>query len=96
MLGLGIDAFLMASAGAMVTVVERNPLVYTLLYDGWNTARQYPQLRKIMDRMRLVHADSIEYLPTLTDRPDVIYVDTMFPSPDKLKSETKKGMTLSR
>lgn len=38
--GLGIDAFIMAYLGAQVTVLERSPIVYTLLKDGLNIAVQ--------------------------------------------------------
>lgn len=98
--GLGEDAFIFAKHGCRVTMFERNPLVRCLLADGLDRARLAAeqgdeQLRNILSRLSLVAADSIEVLSSLGDdeRPEVIYIDTMFPERAK-SAKVKKGMQL--
>lgn len=38
--GLGIDAFVLTYFGVHMTIIERNPIVYTLLREGYEVARQ--------------------------------------------------------
>jgi 16S rRNA (guanine1516-N2)-methyltransferase len=38
--GLGKDAFVLASLGCRVTLVERNPVVHALLRDGLDRLRE--------------------------------------------------------
>lgn len=53
--GLGRDALVLASLGATVTLVERNPLVAALLWDGLRRAKQDPELSPwLLQRMSLV------------------------------------------
>lgn len=98
--GLGQDAFILAKHGCDVTLVERNPLIHCLLADGLARARRVAeeggeQLGDILARMTLLAADSLELLSTLADdhRPDVIYIDTMFPERQK-SAKVNKGMQL--
>jgi 16S rRNA (guanine1516-N2)-methyltransferase len=42
--GLGADGFMMAAMGFQVTIVERNPIMYTLLYDAFKVAEQVRQI----------------------------------------------------
>jgi 16S rRNA (guanine1516-N2)-methyltransferase len=76
--GLGRDAFLLASLGAEVTLIERSAGVHALLSDGLaRAAKANTALAEIAGRMTLVHGDSIALLPQL--RPDVVIVDPMHP-----------------
>ncbi len=80
--GLGRDAFLLACMGCTVTAVERSPIVAALLQDGLERAADHPKLARIVrERLRLVIADAREFLPRLAERerPDVVYIDPMFP-----------------
>ncbi|MGJ8654288.1 MAG: class I SAM-dependent methyltransferase [Opitutaceae bacterium] len=84
--GLGGDAFVLASLGCEVTMLERHPVVRWLLADGLTQAKHYaekedPELGAILQRMHLVEADSFEYLSERSheNAPDVVYVDPMFP-----------------
>jgi 16S rRNA (guanine1516-N2)-methyltransferase len=96
--GLGVDAFIVASLGAQVTVLERSPIIYTLLKDGLNIAVQYEHLKDIIMRIRPKHIDFFDYLPTLSEneRPDIIYLDPMYPSHKKVKRVPRKGMMITR
>lgn len=82
--GLGKDAFVLASLGCQVHLVERNPLVAALLEDGLQRARESLPLKEIMDRMTFEHVDASEWLRKQHDfKPDVIYMDPMFPERQK-------------
>lgn len=77
--GFGVDAFLLASLGAQVTLIERSPEVYRLLRDGLARAAEAgPDHAAIVARMTLLHGDSRDLLPAL--RPDVVTVDPMHPA----------------
>jgi 16S rRNA (guanine1516-N2)-methyltransferase len=84
--GLGGDGFVLASLGCSVTLSERVPAVRALLADALARARTYGAekdmgLVQVLDRMSLVEADSLDYMRGLCagDRPDVVYLDPMFP-----------------
>ena len=80
--GLGRDAFLLASLGSPVTLIERSDIIHELLAAGMDVARQAGgQHKDIMDRMTLIHGDSITLLPHL--QADVVLVDPMHPPRQK-------------
>ncbi|MBE8716783.1 class I SAM-dependent methyltransferase [Cellvibrio polysaccharolyticus] len=96
--GLGRDAFVLASLGCPVTLLERSPVVQQLLLNGFARARQFahindPQLLDILSRMRLIEQDSGIYLqqPVSAQQPDVVYLDPMFPQREKT-ADVKKEM----
>ncbi len=84
--GLGRDAFVLASLGCTVRLVERSPIVCALLADGVRRAAQDPEIGPwVQERMSWVEADSLDYLRDLTGRarPDVVYLDPMYPERKK-------------
>ena len=96
--GLGKDAFVLATLGCPVQMLERSPCVYALLQDGLARAQAFsayddPELKQIMARMELLSADSHDFLLQIAEenRPDVIYLDPMFPSRQKT-ADVKKEM----
>lgn len=93
--GMGGDAFVLASLGAKLTMVERNPVVHALLNDALSRAKlkDDAELQDILSRLSLSKQNSIDYLKQLTesDYPDVIYLDPMFPSRNK-SAQVKKEM----
>ena len=95
--GLGGDAFVLASLGCTVTMLERNPIVHSLLADGLEraaiSAEDDSDLRDIMQRISLIEANSAEYLQHRADitAADVVYVDPMFPERKK-SAKVKKQM----
>ncbi|MCP5382212.1 MAG: class I SAM-dependent methyltransferase [Kordiimonadaceae bacterium] len=92
--GLGRDAFLLASLGAHVTLIERNDHIHSLLHDGLNRAMgENEQYAEIIGRMTLLHGDAKELLPTL--KPEVILIDPMHP-PRQKSALVKKEMRLIR
>lgn len=82
--GLGRDAFVLASLGANLLLIERHPVVAALLEDGLRRAEAETsdaELVAIASRMQLLHADGAQWLRDCDERqrPDVIYLDPMFP-----------------
>ncbi|WP_049722589.1 class I SAM-dependent methyltransferase [Gilvimarinus polysaccharolyticus] len=93
--GLGRDAFVLATLGCQVTMLERSPLVWALLNDGLQRAYAGAdsELIEIVNRLSLQPADARDYLlaPPEQLAPDVIYLDPMFPSRGK-SADVKKEM----
>ncbi|WP_087020619.1 class I SAM-dependent methyltransferase [Thaumasiovibrio subtropicus] len=87
--GLGRDAFVLASLGCDVTMIERHPVVAALLDDGLQRAYADDEIGAWMQqRMRLLHAASQTALAegiTVGDEtpPQVIYLDPMYPHKKK-------------
>lgn len=80
--GLGRDAFLLASLGAQVTLIERSPQMFELLKTGMEHARMQGGIyEQTIGRMTLLCGDSRELLRNL--KPQVILVDPMHPPRDK-------------
>ena len=88
--GLGRDAFVLASLGCRVTLMERMPVVAALLDDGLERAKLNSEVGEIAQRMQLVHASSIENM-NLAEQVDVIYLDPMYPHREK-SAAVKKEM----
>lgn len=88
--GLGRDAFVLATLGCQVTMMERMPIVAALLEDGLERAKISSEIVDIAERMNLIHASSIDNM-TLAQQPDVIYLDPMYPHREK-SAAVKKEM----
>ncbi len=87
--GFGRDAFLLASTGNRVQLLEREPAIYFLLADGLRRAAGDPELAPVIARMSLRHMDFCAW--DETRQFDVIYLDPMFPRPRK-RARGKKEM----
>ena len=96
--GLGRDAFVFATLGCRVTMVERSPVVAALLQDALARALEDDQVAPVVQRMNLVCTDAVSYLDYLgleQSCPDVIYLDPMYPHRGKT-AQAKKEMRLFR
>jgi 16S rRNA (guanine1516-N2)-methyltransferase len=92
--GLGRDAFLMASLGTQVTLIERSPDIYAQLSDAMARAKaEGGNYAEIISRMTLLHGNSILLLPDLA--PDVVLIDPMHP-PRHNSALVKKEMRILR
>ncbi|MGD8571474.1 MAG: class I SAM-dependent methyltransferase [Gammaproteobacteria bacterium] len=94
--GLGRDAFILASLGCIVHMVERNAVIHALLEDGLRRltagmAAGNP-LRK---RLHLYCADSALWLKHCEQPIDIIYLDPMYPHRSK-SALVKKEMRILR
>lgn len=96
--GLGRDAFVLAAAGSTVHACERNPVLFTLLQDGLNRARTTPDAEPWLDeRLTLHQCDARRWLEALPDthRPDVVYLDPMYP-PQTKSAAAQREMRILR
>jgi 16S rRNA (guanine1516-N2)-methyltransferase len=93
--GLGKDSFVLATLGCEVQLVERSPIIHSLLDDGLKRAQIHFDIMDIVQRMQLIGSDSIDFLQRATTKPQVVYVDPMFPHSSKSAS-VKKEMSLFR
>ncbi|GIU27519.1 ribosomal RNA small subunit methyltransferase J [Shewanella sp. MBTL60-007] len=86
--GLGRDAFVLASLGCKVIMVERHPVVAALLEDGLRRAYEDAEIGDWMrERMSLFHGSSIDSLAAAAQASntevDVVYLDPMYPHREK-------------
>ncbi|WP_136477845.1 class I SAM-dependent methyltransferase [Pseudomonas sp. DG56-2] len=94
--GLGKDAFVLASLGCQMTLIERQPLVAALLEDGLARAAADAEVGPIVARMQLLTGNAIERMGSWQgEPPQVIYLDPMFPHRDK-SALVKKEMRVFR
>jgi 16S rRNA (guanine1516-N2)-methyltransferase len=95
--GLGTDSFILASLGCKILMLERNPIVYELLFDGLARASEMTSdnldLAHIIKRLKLHKIDAHDYFAKLASENefDVIYLDPMFELPTKV-AKAKKEM----
>jgi 16S rRNA (guanine1516-N2)-methyltransferase len=103
--GLGRDAFTLAALGCSVLMVERSPLLYRLLCDALEQLRSRSERdQEIASRMSLWQGDALALLKERAhdlhkgeelDRPDVVYLDPMYPHRTK-SAAVKKEMRVLR
>ncbi|MFS2221690.1 16S rRNA (guanine(1516)-N(2))-methyltransferase RsmJ [Pantoea sp. B65] len=96
--GLGRDAFVLASVGCQVRMLERNPVVAALLDDGLQRGYQDAEIGGwLRQRLTLLHVSSLTALSEITPKPDVVYLDPMYPHKQKsalVKKEMRVFQTL--
>ncbi|MCW8886140.1 MAG: class I SAM-dependent methyltransferase [Motiliproteus sp.] len=96
--GLGRDSFVLAGLGCDVTLIERSPIVACLLEDGLRRGLKDSQINDIIARMHFHPGQGADYLKGCQGsemRPEVVYLDPMFPHSNK-SAEVKKEMRLFR
>lgn len=82
--GLGIDGFLLACLGSNVTLCERSPLLFVLLEDAVDRARENAYTADLIgSRIQLINCNTISFLDATTQKFDTIYLDPMYPHNNK-------------
>jgi 16S rRNA (guanine1516-N2)-methyltransferase len=105
--GLGEDSLILAAAGFEVTLYEQDPVIAALLKDALIRARKIPEIKDMVMRMKLVEGDSIKAMLDMRDcllsenkvvsnMPDLIYLDPMFPERQKSSKIKKKFQLLQK
>ena len=92
--GLGRDSFVLANLNLAVHTFEQHPAVFALLQDGLHRAAQSPEIATIAARITLHQGNAAALMPTLAaqiGRPDVVYLDPMYPERQK-SAAVKKEM----
>jgi 16S rRNA (guanine1516-N2)-methyltransferase len=98
--GLGRDAFQLAALGCRVTMIERNPEVAAALRRALEAAAAHEGTKDVVPALlSLIEGDAREVLARLSsdERPDVVYLDPMFPERTKsalVKQEMRVLRTL--
>ena len=93
--GLGLDALGMSHFGFQVLAFEKNPLVFFLLQQALKNHR--PPGGKL--HFCLYWRDSLEVLKNLKSfgrKPDIVYLDPMFPEKPKKRALSGKNMQVFR
>ncbi len=96
--GLGRDAFVLASLGCRMTLIERSDVVQALLIDGLRRGADDLEVGAIVQNMTLAQGDALNVMAAMADkamanRPDIVYLDPMFPHRRKAAA-VKKEMRL--
>ena len=101
--GLGTDAYVLASVGCHVTMLERSPVVAALLKDALARLSRDPETQWLQDKLHFHHGDSVALLKQWTQtppigyvRPDAIYLDPMFPHRKKSALVKKEMQALQQ
>ena len=96
--GLGRDAFVLATLGCTLTLLERSPIIALLLSDAIERAQEAPEVKKDHTAYGAENAwMQIEYLNSevTPEEAEVIYLDPMYPRHRK-QALVKKEMRLFR
>lgn len=93
--GLGRDAALLARRGCRVTMVERSPILAAMLADTLQRTASDPDGTDLVTRLQLRCGDAATVMTGLADadRPDVVYLDPMYPETGKA-AKSRKDMQL--
>lgn len=93
--GLGNDGFVLAQLGFSVTLLERSPIIAALLENGLHRALNHKKYLNC--HIQFIHADAKLYLNQIDTkkRPDIIYLDPMYP-PSNKSALAKKEMRFLR
>lgn len=91
--GLARDSFVIAALGFHVQMIERSPIIHALVSDGIERALQDSEVAEIAKRMHLIQSNAITYLQNVKEKPDIVYLDPMFPERKK-SALSKKDMRI--
>ena len=92
--GWGRDAFVLATMGCRVHMIERSEVIAKLLEDGLRRSEQDEKIGVLIkDKLSLTYGESRQELLHTPFEPEVIYLDPMFPHKDK-SALVKKDMRM--
>ena len=93
--GWGRDAAVLASFGASVVMLERNPVMAALLADALERQDLHSQ-RQL--KLKLLHVEAINFLTALSEKdyPELIYLDPMHPTRQKTALVKKEFQVLQQ
>jgi len=96
--GLGADAVAMARAGFRVTLIERDPLLFELLNDARDRSLvcATAAMDTFAERINILQGDARTVLASVTPRPDVVYLDPMYPQPQGKGGAKRQGASFLR
>ncbi|MBV9576757.1 MAG: class I SAM-dependent methyltransferase [Gammaproteobacteria bacterium] len=92
--GLGRDSFILAALGFHLTMLEKSPIIHLLLQDGLERASHDEVAAPIIHKLQLIPANAVDWLPSTHPKPDIIYLDPMFPERKKSALVKKEMLVL--
>ncbi|WP_455206532.1 class I SAM-dependent methyltransferase [Kaarinaea lacus] len=94
--GLGRDAFVLASLGCHVQMLERHPVIHALLEDGLRRLKLgTDKSNPLVNALQLIHSDARDWLSATAQSVDTVYLDPMYPHRTK-SALVKKEMRVLR
>jgi len=94
--GLARDAYVLATLGCRMTLVEKSPVLGALIQDGINRGLENEQSAStLLNHFVLHNQNAIGFMNNLEEdqRPDVVYIDPMYPERKK-SALVKKDMQI--
>ncbi len=94
--GLARDAYVLASLGCAITMLEQSPVVAELVQQAIDRASENADFQLIQQQgFKLINDNAIHYMQQLAEheKPDVVYLDPMFPERKK-SAQVKKNMQI--
>lgn len=92
--GLARDAYVLATLGCQLILVEQSPVLYALIDDAIQRAlADTDGDHSVKNLTRLINADSLTVMQQSDIKPDVIYFDPMYPERKK-SALVKKDMQI--
>ena len=95
--GWGQDSLHIFRMGYDLRCIERSPVMIELLGDGFKRLSQLDWVKNLSLHLpELIYGNASELLLNLNQKPEVIYIDPMFPPKRKKSALAKKSMTVLR
>ena len=95
--GWAQDSLHIFRMGYDLRCIERSPVMLELLADAFLRLEQLDWVKKLsLPVPELMAGNAIDILPLLTQAPDCIYIDPMFPAKRKKSALPKKSMVILR
>ncbi len=95
--GWAQDTLALFRMGYQITSIERSPVMAELIQDGFERLAQKDWvIRRNLKPPGLLVGNAIEILGGLSETPDCIYLDPMFPQKRKQSAATRKSMSILR
>ncbi len=95
--GWGQDGLHVFRMGYALRCIERSPIMFELLNDGFNRLSEQEWVKnRLLKVPELIFGNAIEEFSNLVEKPECIYIDPMFPAKRKKSALAKKSMTILR
>ncbi len=93
--GLGRDALTLAYHGAHVIALEKNPVLFLLLEQAYSELVKDPLFKNFKGSVRFIYKDAYDFIETVSEKFDAIYLDPMYPTEEKA-AKSKKDVEVLR
>lgn len=95
--GWAQDSLHLFRMGYQVTCIERSPIMHALISDAFARLPQLSWVQQLTLQVpQLLAGDAISLLPQLTEVPECIYLDPMFPPKRKKSALPQKSLLILR